>query len=96
MKREITMKGAVYFDTETRPGESPRYAFFAGDPNPFLEYVPVAEYTIRATVPDGLDLRAVQIKSLEAQREKASAEFAETMNKINAQISKLQAIEYAP
>ena len=96
MENEITLKGAVYFDTETRPGEKPRYTFFAGDPNPFLEYVPVAEYTIRATVPEGLDLRAVQIMSLEAQREKASADFAETMAKINTQISKLQAIEYAP
>ena len=96
MENEITLKGAVYFDTETCPGTEPRYAFFVGNPNPFLEYVPVAEYTIRATAPEGLDLRAVQIKSLEAQREKTSAEFAEKMSNINVQISKLQAIEYKP
>lgn len=96
MKQQITLRGAVYFDTETQAGDPPRYMWFQGKPHPFLHYVPVAEHTIVATVAEGLDLRAVQIKSLEAQRERAAADFAETMEKINTQISKLQAIEYAP
>lgn len=96
MNQQITLKGAVYFDIETEAGAEPRYMWFRGTPAPFMNYVPVAEHTIVATVADGLELRAVQIKSLEAQREKASADFTETMNKINEQISKLQAIEYAP
>ena len=55
----------------------------------------ISSHEIEIEVPDNFDPRAQQIAALEAQKQKAMADYQSTVNDINDRISKLQAIEYA-
>lgn len=59
-------------------------------------HVTVCPHTLEFTMPEGWDPRAQQIEALKAQKEKLQREFSESVMRIDAQISRLQAIEYAP
>jgi hypothetical protein len=54
----------------------------------------VGEQEIEIEVPDNYDPRAQQIAALEKQKQKAMADYQKSVDKINEQISKLQALEY--
>ena len=54
----------------------------------------VCEQEIEIEVPDNYDPRAQQIAALEKKRQKVMADYQKTVNEINDQISKLQALEY--
>lgn len=59
-------------------------------------YVTVCPHTLEFDMPEGWDPRAQQIEALKAQKEKLHREFSESVMRIDAQISRLQAIEYSP
>jgi hypothetical protein len=54
----------------------------------------VGEQEVEIEVPDNYDPRPQQIASLQRQRNSAMADYQKTVNEINDQISKLQALEY--
>lgn len=54
----------------------------------------VNEQEVEIEVPDNFDPRPDQIAALEAQKQKAKADYQATVNDINERISKLQALEY--
>jgi len=54
----------------------------------------ICEQEIEFEVPDNFDPRAQQIAALEKQKQKVMAEYQKTVNEINDNISKLQALEY--
>lgn len=54
----------------------------------------VCEQAVELEVPDNYDPTAKQIAALEAQKERAMADFNKTVMEINTRISKLQALEY--
>jgi hypothetical protein len=56
----------------------------------------VCEQEVEIEVPDNYDPTPQKIAALEAEKAKAMSDFNETVMKINAQISKLQALEYTP
>lgn len=58
--------------------------------------VTVCPHTLSFDIPEGWDPRPDQIKALEAAKESLRAEFAKKLMRIDAQISRLQAIEYTP
>ena len=59
-------------------------------------YFYVCPYTVTFDVPEGWSPVPGQIAALEAQRAKVQKEFTDTVARINAEIGKLQAIEYEP
>jgi hypothetical protein len=67
------------------------FNFIAPD-DEFRTYV--CEQEIEIEVPDDYDPRAQQIAALEKKRQKVMADYQKTVNEINDQISKLQALEY--
>jgi hypothetical protein len=54
----------------------------------------ICEQEVEFEVPDNFDPRAQQIAALEKQKQKVMAEYQKTVNEINDNISKLQALEY--
>ena len=54
----------------------------------------VGEQEIEIEVPDNYDPRAQQIAALIKKKEKAMADYQNTLTEINDRISKLQALEY--
>ena len=56
----------------------------------------INEQEVEIEVPDSFDPRPAQIAALEAKKQKAIADFQHTVDMINEQISKLQAIEFQP
>jgi hypothetical protein len=54
----------------------------------------VCEQEVEIEVPDDYDPRAQQIAALEERKRKVMAEYQKTVNEINDNISKLQALEY--
>lgn len=61
-----------------------------GDPNTTF----VCEQVVELEVPDGYDPTAQKIAALEDQKAKASKDYHLSVERINLQISKLQALEY--
>lgn len=62
----------------------------------YAGYKRLAEHVITAEVPDGIDVTAIKIASLERERTALRAAFQLKLNEINERLSKLQAIEYTP
>jgi GH35 family endo-1,4-beta-xylanase len=56
--------------------------------------VHICECEIEIEVPDEFDPRAQQIAALEQQKQKAMAEYQNTLTEINERISRLQAISH--
>ena len=54
----------------------------------------ICEQEIEIEIPDNYDPRAQQIAALIKQKEKAMADYQNTLTEINERISKLQALEY--
>jgi len=60
-----------------------------------VEYrVHVCECEVELEIPDEFDPRAQQIAALEQQKQKAMAEYQNTLTEINERISRLQAISH--
>jgi len=57
-------------------------------------YTFVCEQDIEMEVPDNYDPRAQQIVALKEKRQKVMVDFQKSIEAINDQISKLQALEY--
>ena len=55
----------------------------------------IKEHTITVEVPDDFDPRPQQVAALEAEKQKARAEFQKRITEINRQIQSLMAIEVA-
>lgn len=56
----------------------------------------VKEHTTTVEVPDDFDPRPLQVVALEAEKQKARAEFQARITQIDRQIQSLMAIEGAP
>jgi pantothenate kinase len=54
----------------------------------------INEQSVDLYIPDNYDPRAQQIAALEAHKQKIMADYQKSLNKINARISKLLALEY--
>jgi len=54
----------------------------------------VGSQEVEVEVPDDYDPRAQQVVALEKKKQKAMADYQRTVDEINEQISKLQAITY--
>jgi len=63
------------------------------DDNECRTYVGPRE--VEVDIPEDYDPRAQQIAALEKHKQKVMADFQNTITEINAQISNLQALEYA-
>ena len=94
MKR--TIKGYVTY-TKRAWETQPEINFFNFDPRKeshMVDYVVVKQQEIEIEVPDDFDPRPAQIKALEAQQQKARADFEKLCTDIQRQISELQALEH--
>ena len=93
--KTITIKGGIYFDANAPKyeGSVSSYRFFGGRLTPFSSYLPIAEHTIEATIPDDFDPAAAEVDALRAERKKAEKDFADTVRKIDQRINSLLAIE---
>lgn len=87
---------ATEWDTGTDVVDGHRMTFSVFDDMSDHGWVEVCPYTLEFSLPEGWDPRAQQIEALKAQKEKLKREFAESVMRIDTQISRLQAIEYAP
>ena len=59
-------------------------------------YINVMPHEIEIEVPDDFDPRPQQVAALEAEKQKARAEFQKRVTDIDKQIQSLLAIEYEP
>lgn len=69
------------------------WTFRAFEPDSTSENVSVVPHTITVEIPDDFDPRPGIVKALEAQKEKARADFAALVTKLDRQINELLAIE---
>lgn len=72
------------------------FSFWTFDDMKDQGYVPVCPYTVTFDLPEGWDPRPGQIEALEAKKDALQREFTKAVVAINAQISRLQAIDYTP
>jgi hypothetical protein len=91
---QIKIEGAIYLDANGSTASTPRFTFFAGQPNAFSGYVPVAPFTLVADLPE-LDPRSVQVAALQTELTKVRAESQARITQIESQIGKLLALEAA-
>lgn len=92
---QVTIKGAVYFDTESRTHEwMEPYKFFTGAVENFSTYVTVMPHEFTVDIPDDFDPRPVEIQALEAREKALAAEFENARSAIRRRISELQAITF--
>lgn len=92
--KTITLEGGVYFNTDSLINEwETEYTFFSGELRAFGRYIPVVAHSITVEVPADFDPRPGMVKALEDQKEKARAEFAALVTKIDRQINELLALE---
>jgi hypothetical protein len=97
---KVTIPGFLHaqpaLDWETGPDvvDGHRLYFMTHEDMSDHGYVMVCPYTIEFTMPEGWDPRAQQIEALRKKKAELTREFSEAVMKIEAQISRLQAIEY--
>ena len=92
--KTVEIKGWIVFDTyyAKNPEIWPSpYRFTDVD---FTDGIKVQPHTFAVEVPADFDPRPGMVQELEAKRRKLQAEFAKRMSGIDAEISKLQALEF--
>lgn len=90
---KIKVTAHIYFSKYSWENNGEFLLFYAKiDGNENMVYVSTQEVEI--DVPENFDPRALQIAALEAQKQKAMADYQKSVNDINERISKLQALEY--
>jgi len=96
--RTISVEGAVYIDvSETARYMNSPYRWMEGKPvDGICGYKLVTVHTLTFTLPDGMELNAMQIQALEERRRDLQARFQAAMTEIDSRISKLTAIEFSP
>lgn len=93
----ITIQGHMHFKHESwETDEAKDFHFWKYEDMASTGYVYVCPHDITFDVPEGWTPVPGQIAALLARRAKLSTEYSQTVNRINAEIGKLQAIEYAP
>jgi hypothetical protein len=90
---KIKIKTHIYYNKYSweDKGEFEVFSFKFEDDN---HRTHVCDQEIEVDVPDDYDPRAQQVAALEKKKQKVMAEFQKTVDGINDQISKLQALEY--
>ena len=92
--KTVVIDGAIFFDTDSLKYDWCKpYKFFNGEPEAFGTYVPVAPHSFTVEIPDDFDPRPGMVASLQAQKEKARAEFAALVTSLDRRINELLAIE---
>ena len=92
--KTVTIKGAVYFDTDSIKYDwCEPYRFYSGPADAFSTYVPVMPHEFTVEVPADFDPRPGMVAALQEKKEKARAEFAALVVSIDRQINELLAIE---
>ena len=90
---KIKVTAHIYFSKYSWENNGEFLLFYAKiDGNENMVYVSTQE--VEVDVPENFDPRALQIAALEAQKQKAMADFQKSVDDINERISKLQAITY--
>jgi len=90
---KIKVTAHIYFSKYSWENKGEFLLFYAKiDGNENMVYVSTQE--VEVDVPENFDPRALQIAALEAQKQKAMADFQKSVDDINERISKLQALEY--
>lgn len=92
--KTVEIKGWIVFDTyyAKNPEIWPSpYRFTDLD---FTEGIKVKQHAITVDVPADFDPRPGMVQELEIKRRKLQAEFAKRVSEIDAEISKLQALEF--
>ena len=91
----MKVKTTVHIYYATYPWEDKaEYLVFYAKLNDDEHRTYVGSQEIEIEVPDAYDPTAQKLAALQKEKEKAQAEFAQKVAKINERISKLQAIEY--
>jgi hypothetical protein len=89
----ITIKGGLYFDTDSVKYGTSKIKFVGGPLSKFADqYLPICEHTIEAELPDGYDPTLLEIDSLKEARKQAEQQFAATVRQIDQRINSLLAI----
>ena len=90
---KIKVTAHIYFSKYSWENNGEFLLFYAKiDGNENMVYVSTQE--VEVDVPENFDPRALQIAALEAQKQKAMADYQKSVDDINERISKLQAITY--
>jgi len=90
---KIKVTAHIYFSKYSWENNGEFLLFYAKiEGNENMVYVSTQE--VEVEVPENFDPRALQIAALEAQKQKAMADFQKSVDDINERISKLQAITY--
>lgn len=96
MSNSIEIKGFITL-TKYEWCETPYYSFIdcENDPSENLSdnTVVIAQHTINLAVPENLDIPALKLKKLLAQKEKVRAEFSKRLAEIEDSINKLTCLE---
>lgn len=91
---KVQINAFVCFEKPWQSGDN-GFRVQSFDPTPYgHDRVLISEQVFEVDVPDNFDPIPQMIKSLEAQKEKARKEFAETVMKLDRQINELLALEH--
>lgn len=88
---KVTIKGFIHYRQEAWT-DSGAYSFMHCDMTD-CGYVNVMPHEIEIEVPDDFDPRPQQVAALEAEKQKARAEFQKRVTEIDRKIQSLLAIE---
>lgn len=93
MKVKVTVH--IFYSQHAWEEKGEFLVFYAKvDDSDWRTYVNTQEVEIE--VPDNYDPRAQKVAALEKHKQQVMADFQKTIDQINEQISKLQALEYMP
>ena len=96
MSNSIEIKGFITM-TKYDWSKTHYYNFIACDTDPSEvlpdETIVIAQHTINFTLPDSLDINALQLKKLLEQKKKVRAEFSKRLTEIEDSINKLTCLE---
>ena len=93
---KVQIKGYITYD-KPYEWETENHGFKLMDFDPTgmsTEYVLVREQMFDVEVPDNFDPRPQMVKELEAEKEKARADFAKRVMEIDKRINELLALEH--
>lgn len=89
----VQIKGFVHVSADADLHDSPRYTFFTFDATgSSMGYVLVGPAEFTYELPATFSPTAAAVAALQAERDKAAKDFADTVRRINERISKLQAL----
>lgn len=89
----VTIKGIVHLSTYTDRNGQPRFVFYETDMSEY-GHAPIGSASFEFELPAGFSPTGARISILEKERERINAEFSKRVRTINAEIGKLQAIEF--